>query len=184
MSEKSNRTYTEIMQGFADEYYEETGKASITTKELAIWAIQTNRWDPPQGLIIKKCQEDFARALRGQHITNDHGQPVRVKHVARIIRGDQQLHLWADIRHAPQEHMEIAFQQRREQIVGDCKQLKRDIDYFNEQNIGAQSFQMLFDFRDDIEEGEFAETYPTKRPVKIGADSKVIDSKRSYKIAK
>lgn len=184
MSVKSHNTYSELMQGFADEYYEETGKASVTTKELAIWAIQTSRWEPPQNLIIKKCQEDFARALRGQHISNEHGHPIRVKHVARITRGDQQLHLWADIRHAPREHMEIAFQQRREQIVGDCKQLNRDLEYYNEQNIGAQNIQMIFDFRDDIEEGEFSQTYPTKRPAEPKSDSQSSESNNSYKMAK
>lgn len=184
MPGKLSCTYTEKMQSYVDEYYEETGKASVTTKELAIWAIQTNRWEPPQGLIVKKCQEDFARALRAQYIPNDHGQPVRVKHVARIIRGDQQLHLWADIRHAPQEHMEIAFHQRRDQIVGDCKQLKRDIDYYNEQNIGAQSFQMLFDFRDDIEEGQFSEYYPAKRPTIVESTPESTMSIKPYKIAK
>ena len=29
--------------------------------------------------------------------------------------------LWADVRTAPKRHMEIAFQQRRQQIVGDCR---------------------------------------------------------------
>lgn len=184
MSIKSHSTFIEKMQYFADEYSVETGKKTVTTKELAVWAIKTGRWEPPPGLMISKCQDDFARAMREQHINNEQGQPVRVKHVARIIQGSEQLHLWADIRDAPREHMETAFQQRREQIVGDCKQLKRDVDYYNEQNIGAESIQMMFDFRDDIEEGEFSEEYPAKGPSKKKANSYETKPRQTEKIAK
>ena len=56
----------------------------------------------------------------------------------------------------PRKHMEIAFQQRRQQIVGDCGQLKRDVDYFNETHPNTAPIQMVFDFTEDVEEGEFA----------------------------
>lgn len=51
--------------------------------------------------------------------------------------------------------MEIAFQQRRQQIVGDCRQLKRDVDYFNEAHPIEPPIQMMFDFTEDVDEGEF-----------------------------
>jgi len=126
--------------------------------------IRTGRWEPPVDLVLKQCREDFARALREQHFTGEDGKPIRAKHVARVTRGGQQMHLWVDIRKAPRKHMEVAFQQRREQIVGDCRQLKRDIDYYNVASKTNLPIQMLFDFRDDIEEGEFSGTYPPRKP--------------------
>lgn len=164
MTKRSHSTYTETIQRYADEYLEETGKQTATTKEFAVWAVKTGRWEPPRDLVIKQCREDFARALREQYITNDKGQSVRAKHVARVTRDEKQWHLWADIRNAPREHMETAFQQRREQIVGDCRQLKRDVEYYNNANGGMPAIQLVFDFTDDIEEGGFSGEYPAKRP--------------------
>lgn len=48
--------------------------------------------------------------------------------------------------------MQKAFIQRREQIVGDCVQLSTDVEAYNDLNKGEAPIQMIFDFRDDIEE--------------------------------
>ena len=62
--------------------------------------------------------------------------------------------LWDDIRTAPREHMAIAFQQRRQQIVGDCGQLKADVDSYNENKIPQAPIKMVFDFTEDLMEIE------------------------------
>lgn len=146
--------YNEKLQAFADQYFRESKNGTATVKEIAFWAIQTGRWEAPPDVILSKCREDFAKALREQYITNEHGQPVRAKHVARVRSGEEQIHLWADIRSAPHKHLQIAFQQRREQIIGDCSQLKRDVDYYNDAHPDKQPIQLLLDFTDDVAEGE------------------------------
>jgi hypothetical protein len=50
--------------------------------------------------------------------------------------------------------MEIAFRQRRQQIVGDCRQLKTDLDSYNENYNAGESLQMVFDFTNDLAEIE------------------------------
>lgn len=50
--------------------------------------------------------------------------------------------------------MEIAFQQGRQQIVGDCLQLKLDVDSYNETHNAGEEFQMVFDFTLDLDEIE------------------------------
>jgi hypothetical protein len=50
--------------------------------------------------------------------------------------------------------MEIAFQQRRQQIVGDCRQLKADVDSYNENYNSGEAIQTVFDFTEDLEELE------------------------------
>ncbi|HEY0982281.1 hypothetical protein [Schlesneria sp.] len=148
-------TYTEAMQKCADKYFEEHPLA--TTSDLAVWAITSGFWEPPSDLVLRRCKQDFARALREQHIIDDKGNSIRAKHAARIVSGEKQMTFWGDIRKAPTEHIIIAFQQRREQIVGDCRQLDRDIEYFNKtRSEPGKEFQMVFDFRDDIEEGKFS----------------------------
>jgi hypothetical protein len=49
--------------------------------------------------------------------------------------------------------MERAFAQRREQIVGDCLQLKTDVDVYNDMNRDKQpQIQLILNFTDDVEE--------------------------------
>jgi hypothetical protein len=52
--------------------------------------------------------------------------------------------------------METAFQQRRQSIVGDCKQLKNDLDSYNENFNTADPIQIVVDFTDDLEEAELS----------------------------
>lgn len=151
-------SYHEALQRLADDYFAESGKTTATTKEIAFWAIQNRKWDAPPDLILSRCREDFAKALREQYISDESGNPVRAKHVARIRQGEEQIHLWADIRSAPRDHMEMAFSQRREQIVGDCVQLKRDVDFYNAAHPGVKPIQLMLDFRDDVAEAAFRVT--------------------------
>jgi hypothetical protein len=53
--------------------------------------------------------------------------------------------------------MERAFGQRREQIIGDCAQLKTDVDVYNDLNRGKRpEFQLILDFTDDVEERQIS----------------------------
>ena len=62
--------------------------------------------------------------------------------------------LWADIRTDSREHLAIAFKQRRNQIVGDCRQLKADVDSFNDNRAPTYPIQLSLDFTADVEEFE------------------------------
>ena len=128
--------------------------------DLAVWPIKTGKWEPPSDLVLRRCKQDFARALREQHILDERGLLIRAQHATRISGGERQQTFWGDIWKAPREHFILAFQQRREQIVGDCRQLDRDVEYFSKtrSEVGKE-FQMVFDFRDDIEEGKFSSEY-------------------------
>jgi hypothetical protein len=49
--------------------------------------------------------------------------------------------------------MERAFAQRREQIIGDCLQLKTDVDVYNDKNAGkVPQIQLVLNFEDDVAE--------------------------------
>jgi len=92
--------------------------------------------------------------MREEYVTDRQGRTVRAKHAARFKREGKQLSLWADTRTASREHMQVAFQQRRNQIVGDCRQLKIDVDSYNENANAGDLIQMVFDFTLDLEELE------------------------------
>jgi hypothetical protein len=70
----------------------------------------------------------------------------------------KQFTLWGDIRTATPAHMQRAFQQRRRQILGDCRQLKADVDSFNDNRRPEEPIQVVFDFTLDLAELEAART--------------------------
>ncbi|NQW24688.1 MAG: hypothetical protein HQ475_14760 [SAR202 cluster bacterium] len=133
--------------------YRSDGKSwPATSRELAAWAIANGHWQARRSDLISQCADQISRALREEYITDPQGRRVRTKHPARIEKEGEQLVLWDDIRTASRGHMSIAFQQRRQQIVGDCNQLKSDVDSFNDNRNSLDPIQMRFDFTMDLQE--------------------------------
>lgn len=146
-------------------YLESGGAEPIDLDVLARFAIKGGHWESHPKKILQLCKRDFSRAFREQYHVDDQGREVRTFHAAKShdTSGEQKV-LWADMRTAPLEHMEVAFQQRRGQIVGDCRQLKRDIDSFNENNRFGATYQLSLDFTEDIAELEQPTTYQPNKP--------------------
>ena len=60
--------------------------------------------------------------------------------------------LTEQLRTGTREHTEIAFQQRQQQILGNCRQLKNDVNSYNDNYNGGLSLQLVFDFTMIVEE--------------------------------
>lgn len=150
-------SYSEQLQHIVGEYIAAGQPWPATTRTIAAWAVRMKLWQPQPGKVISQLAEHLARAMREEYITDPQGRTVRAKHAARTEREGEQGTFWADIRTAPREHMEIALQQRRQQIVGDCRQLKTDADSYNENSNPTEPIQLVFDFRDDLAELEAME---------------------------
>jgi hypothetical protein len=147
--------YSDQLREIANRFYRESGYAEPPTKQdIAAWAIRKGLWHPHPSDLIEQCAEELARAMREEHIRDAQGRSVRAKHVARMPGANGTRYLWDDIRSAKPAFMEIAFQQRRQQIVGDCRQLKTDVDSYNENAKPEKEIQVVFDFRRDLEELE------------------------------
>ena len=99
--------------------------------------------------------EDMATALREEYATDAKGRRYRVNHAVRVTKTGVQHTFWAMMKNAPRQHMQKAFIQRREQIVGDCVQPATDVEAYNEMKSDQPSTPMLFDFRDDVEERRY-----------------------------
>ena len=149
-------TYNRSMQKIVEDYRLAGEPWPASTKTMAAWAIRTGRWALPQSAAVSKCAEDLATAMRDEHITDQKGRRVRLLHPVKTRRGGDQMVLWDDIRTAPRNHMQMSFQQRRQGIVGDCRQLKTDIDSYNDAHPTEQPLQAVFDFTMDLAELEAA----------------------------
>ncbi|MCV0424682.1 MAG: hypothetical protein K5905_04360 [Roseibium sp.] len=148
--------YSKQMQKIVSEYRVAGQPWPASSKAIAAWAISTDRWQLGEEAAVKKCAEDISRAMREEYTTDPKGRRVRLKHSATVLKGGEQYVLWDDIRTAPRSHMQMAFQQRRNQIFGDCKQLKADVDSYNDSHLAETPIQMIFDFTLDLEEEEAA----------------------------
>ena len=148
------RTCNEQMQDIVKKYISSGKPWPATTRDIAAWAIGNALWAPERAALMDRCAELLARAMREEYIIDPQGRTVRAKHAARIERDERQLTLWADIPTAPREHMELAFKQRRQQIVGDFRQLKIDVESFNDNRVPNNPVQMTFDFTYDLMELE------------------------------
>lgn|SRR5487761_252510 len=123
---------------------------------------QAVEWAVEEGLLVKPevdpydiLADQMLQAIREEHRTDEHGRRYRVNHAVRVTRHGVQLTFWGVMGHAPHDHMEKAFAQRRELIIGDNLQLKTDVDVYNEKFRGKNpEIQLVLDYTDDIAERE------------------------------
>nr|VFK37394.1 MAG: hypothetical protein BECKTC1821D_GA0114238_100148 [Candidatus Kentron sp. TC] len=148
-------SYSEEMQGLWRKYEKAGMPIPATGYEVAAWAIENGLWKPRPQDIISMCASDLTKAFREEYrMDYKTGLRFRAKHAVKIKKDGKQLYLWDDIDTAPREHMVKAFALRRKQIVGDCHQLKIDVDYFNNSRRDSKPIQMVFDFTDDVAEAQ------------------------------
>jgi hypothetical protein len=147
-------TYTEQLQRIANRYIESGEPWPASARQIASWAIRKQLWFPQPSSLISRCADEIARAMRDEYLVDPQGRTVRVKHAAALRPDGGRQVVWADIRTATREHMAVAFQQRRQQILGDCRQLKADVDSFNENRSVRDPLQLVLDFTEDVAELE------------------------------
>ncbi|KAB2918521.1 MAG: hypothetical protein F9K29_08115 [Hyphomicrobiaceae bacterium] len=147
-------TKTEHLQKLWRQYHEEFGHLPVTTRDVVKWAVDTKRIPLPEIDPYDLLADDLARALREEYATDAQGRRYRKNHAERVTKGGVQHTFWAIMGFAPREHMQMAFAQRREQIIGDCAQLKTDVDVYNDMNEGEPPIQLVLDFTDDVAERE------------------------------
>lgn len=119
--------------------------------EVYEWATSKGLWFPPLDLAEKRFVEEVAHALREEYITAEDGSKVRYYHA--VTQGRQGT-LWGNLDTAPKAHLSEGFKQRRQQSLGDCRQLKTDVDYCNKKRFQAEPIPMSFNFDLDLAEEE------------------------------
>jgi len=145
-------TYVKQMQSIVSQYRLAGELWPAPSKSIAEWAIARGLWELPASAATARCAEDISRAMREEYTTDAKGRRVRVKHPATVRRHGEQLVLWDDMRTASRDHMKVSFQQRRQQIVGDCRQLQVDVEGYNDLRTDDEPIQIIFDFTMDLAE--------------------------------
>lgn len=145
------------MRQYFREYEAEGNPMPADLNDVYEWARSTGRWEPSIELARRAFVEDLGRALREDYFSDDAGNGVRAMHPAAIKNDGAQYHLWQDARTATHGHMTAAFAGRRNAVVGDLRQLKTDVDWYNRTFADRPNVQLVLNFEDDIAELEAAE---------------------------
>lgn len=147
--------YANQVKAYLERYQAEVGgDGLIDPHEVASWAYRNGLHKPNLKTVIDAIAADISQAFREEYRTGERGQRYRAKHAVRSKQGGKTLSLWADIddERAPREHFVRSFAQRRQQIVGDCFQLKTDVDVYNAKDPSQVPIQVPLDFTYDVEE--------------------------------
>ena len=122
-------------------------------KTIAVWGMNRQLWQPRTETLIRQATKELTDAMRNEYFTDPQGRRVRAKHAARVKREGKQITLWGDWDSSP-EFFAISAAQRRRSIVGQCDQLKTDVESYNQNANKGRPIQMNFDFRPDLAEKE------------------------------
>jgi hypothetical protein len=127
-------------------------QAPASAREVVDWAVSLGKLALPRVDPRDVLASQMSRALREEYATDDKGRRYRVNHAMRVTKNGVQLTMWGILGFAPHSHMERAFTQRREQVIGDLVQLDVDVEVYNEMNPDQLPIQLVLDFSDDVAE--------------------------------
>ena len=148
-------TRKELLQRLWKRYEEEHDQSPASARQVVEWAVKEGLLDLPVVDLYDILAGQMSDALREEYDTDSIGRRYRLNHAIRVTKHGVQHTFWAIMGFAPREHMQIAFTQRRNQIVGDCFQLKTDVEVYNDLNKDQLPLPLILDFTDDVKEREF-----------------------------
>jgi len=144
--------YIKQLQAIVNQYRKSGQPWPTEKRTIAAWAVRTQKWTPHPSALIGQCADELAKAMREEYFTDPQGRRVRAKHAAKFFKEGKQTTLWGDIRTEGRPFMAVSFQNRRQAILGDCHQLKTDLDSYNQNVNKEEPLQVIFDFTTDLTE--------------------------------
>jgi len=144
-------TFNEQLVKIVEDYRAAGEPWPATREQLAEWAVAHDRYQLTRGMAVSQCAEKISRAMGLEHVRDQKGRSVRKYYAARIRENGQQVMKWDDL-DAERPFMEVAAANRRNQVLGQCWQIKNDIDSYNERRCPNEPIQMDFNFNIDLEE--------------------------------
>jgi hypothetical protein len=145
-------TQAEHFQALWREYEQEHDHAPASAREVVDWAVANRQLELPKIDPRDVLAAQMSRALREEYATDEQGRRYRLNHAMRITKNGVQFTMWGILGYAPHSHMQRAFTQRREQVVGDLVQLAVDVEVYTEMAPHQPPIQLVLDFTDDVAE--------------------------------
>jgi hypothetical protein len=155
--------YHNQVKDYVSRFEKEKGATGLLDPhEIAEWAYSKGLHKPNVRTIIDAIAADISQLFREAYRRAPSGLHYRAMHAVKNKVGSKTMWLWADMDdpNAKREHFERSFADRRRQIVGDCLQLKTDVDVYNEKGTSMPNIQMILDFTDDVAELQLLDRLP------------------------
>lgn len=143
--------FHEQMLRIIDDYRADGQPWPATRDEIGEWAVANDRYQLTRGMAARQCAEKISRAMCIEHVKDNKGRSVRKFYAARMRENGQLTMKWDDL-NADRPFMEMASANRRNQILGQCWQLKNDMDSYTDRKCPDNPIQMDFNFNIDLEE--------------------------------
>lgn len=153
-------TRSEELQRLIPLYLRETGKTTWENIDVAMWAIKRGVKPPKPKTEAELLAEQFSQALRDEHRRDpETGLDYRANHAFKERHGDKQLTFWVQLENATHPQMSASVTNRRDGIIADCVQLKKDSIVWNNKNPNEKQINMVLDFEEDTDERLASEGY-------------------------
>jgi len=147
-------TKTELLQRVWRQYQDEHGHLPTGTQEVVEWAVDKGLIPLPEINPMDVLAGEMSRALREESATDEKGRRYRVNQAIRVSKNGVQHTMWGIAGFVDASHSITSFAQRREQIIGDCHQLKIDVDVHNDRHPANEQYCLDLDFTQDVAERE------------------------------
>ncbi len=145
-------SYYQQMQDIFRQFQEEVTIDPVDLREVGAWAIAKKLWVPQPIDVQTRFAADMAEALREEYRIDKAGRRYRSKLAVRTTTEGRQGSLWGDIDTSPRSHVEKNVAQRRRQVVGDCYQLRVDVDHYNANHPEEEQLTLILDMTEDVAE--------------------------------
>jgi hypothetical protein len=152
-----NKNQTEYYQYVKQEYINKGNPWPASLSTIIDWADTNHLLETPKRWKNAYHLDKMRRALREEYHTDPKGRRVRTNHPFRepaTNAGGEKIQqtIWGDIWTITPDQMRRSAQTRRRQSLGEVKQIKTDIDSFNDYNQYGANIQMSFNFDRDLAE--------------------------------
>ena len=148
-------TQNERFQTLFKQYEKEKNHEPTGLREVIEWAVKEGKLELPDVDPYDVLTRQMGSALREQYeIDHATGRRYRVNHAVKMTKDGAQNTFWGIMGFAPRNHMQMAFTQRREQVIGDLAQLNTDVVVYNSKNPKEEPIQIVMDFTEDVAERE------------------------------
>lgn len=145
-------TKTALMQKLWKQYEKENAYQPAGTRPVIDWALSKGLLELPQVDPRDILSSQMAAALRSETAIDKKGREYRINHAVKITKNGVQTTFWGILGFAGDEHMQMSFGQRRDQVVGDCFHLRIDVDAFNEGRPAEKQYALDLNFTEDVKE--------------------------------
>lgn len=143
--------FQEQLLRIVEDYRKAGGEWPATKEQIAEWALQHERYELTRAMAKRQCAEKIGRAMGLEHVKDRKGRSVRKYYAASVRENGLPVMKWDDW-NADRSFIEIAAANRRNQILGQCWQLKNDMDSYSERKCPDSPIQLDFNFNIDLDE--------------------------------